>query len=280
MVHAPSRARSSRVPRRWLVGGLLALGVLLGGAGTAGAHSVLESSDPVSGSHVDELPEVVRLTFAEPVLLDGATIEVATERTSVRLAGLALDAAGTTLTAPIGAASLSKGEITVHWAAISADGHPVGGDLAVGVGPGATALAPERPDTPGDPELVERLVTVDRMVGYLGVAVFGGGIAFLVFLWPEGASLVRTRRLLWTAWAAALLAAVAGVGLQASTIRGSVLGKAFDGDALTSVLASPFGRAWGRAPSSCWSPSPSSSRSAGGGATSCGRRGSSRALPR
>jgi copper transport protein len=38
---------------------------------------------------------------------------------------------------------------------------------------------------------------------------------------------------------------VAGVLLQAATLGGSQLSKAFDGDALTSVLDSPFGRAWG-----------------------------------
>ena len=206
---------------------------------------MLESSDPAAGSRVDELPDLVRLTFAEPVLLDGATVEVATERTSVRLTGLALDAAGTTLTAPIGAARMSRGEVTITWSAISSDGHPIGGDLAVGVGEGVAASTSVRSDTPGDVELVERLVTIDRMAGYLGMAVIGGGLAFLVFLWPEGAALLRTRRLLWTAWATALTATIAGLGLQAATVRGSVLSKAVDGDALTSVLDSPFGRAWG-----------------------------------
>ncbi len=235
----------SRAQRRWLAGGLLALVGLLFAPGTAGAHSVLESSDPVDGAHVDELPDTVTLVFGEPILLDGASISVATERTSVRLSALALDEAGTTLSAPIGAASLATGAVTIEWAAVSADGHPISGDIAVGVGPGAVAASAPRPSTPGDPHLVEGIVTADRMVGYLGLAILTGGLAFLVVLWPEGAGLARTRRLLWAAWGGALAATVVGIGLQAATVRGSVLGKAVDTDALASVLDSPFGRAWG-----------------------------------
>ena len=238
--------RSSRAPRRWLAGGLLALGGLLLGSGTAGAHSALESSDPADGSRIDELPAEVRLTFAEPVVLDGATIEVANERTSVRLPAPTLDAAGTTLIAPIGAARRTEGSVTIHWSAVSVDGHPISGDIGVAVGDDAIAPAPApSAATPGDPELVERLVTLDRLVGYLGLAILSGGLAFMMFLWPEGAGLRRSRRLLWVAWGAALVASVAGIGLQAATVRGSVLSKAFDGDALTSVLDSPYGRAWG-----------------------------------
>ncbi len=61
-----------------------------------------------------------------------------------------------------------------------------------------------------------------RWAGYLALALFVGGLAFVVLLWPRGADEPRSRALLVFAWTAGLLATVASIGLQGaySTLGG------------------------------------------------------------
>jgi putative copper export protein/methionine-rich copper-binding protein CopC len=237
-------------PRRrtWILAALLLAATWLGAAAPASAHSELESSYPAAGAIVDELPRAVRLTFGGPILLDGASVALVDGDVTTPLVGLSLDDDEKVLTAIVPATATADGPVAFRWSAVSKDGHTIGGDIGIGVGVGAVAaptlIPPTLPEV-GDPELVEGLVTADRLVGYLGLAVLCGGLVFLVTVWPAGADVRRTRLLLWGAWAAVLLSAVGGLLLQAATLRGSRLGKALDPDALTSVLDSPFGRAWG-----------------------------------
>lgn len=53
-----------------------------------------------------------------------------------------------------------------------------------------------------------------RWTGYLSLAVFVGGLAFVALLWPRGAEASRARALLTLAWVCGLLSTVAGIGLQ------------------------------------------------------------------
>lgn len=55
-----------------------------------------------------------------------------------------------------------------------------------------------------------------RWTGYLSLALFIGGLAFVTLLWPRGAHEPRARALLGLAWTCGLLASVAGIGLQGS----------------------------------------------------------------
>ncbi|POM24797.1 Copper transport protein YcnJ precursor [Actinomadura rubteroloni] len=70
------------------------------------------------------------------------------------------------------------------------------------------------PAAPHDHPGVRPLLTTAKAVGYLGLAVFVGGLAFLALLWPEGAWDRRVRQLMVAAWAAGTAAAVAGIALQ------------------------------------------------------------------
>ena len=237
-----------RVPAalRWVIVALVAAASLLLGAAPAAAHSRLLSSDPAAGAHLDHLPTTVRLTFEEPVVLDGARIDLLSGTTTVALTDVGLDRTGTIVEARVPAGAAAAGSMSLHWAVVSSDGHPGSGDIGVAVGAGAVApVALKVARAPGDPKLVDDLVTTDRLIGYLGLTVLVGGLVFLAALWPEGAEVARSRRLLWGMWAAGLGAAVVALGLQAATLRGGDLGAAADPDALASVFGSPFGRAWG-----------------------------------
>ncbi len=236
--------RRIRVLRRCGAGLLLGLAWLLLGAGPAAGHSELESSDPAEGAVLDELPEEVRLTFAVPVLLDGATVELAASGVTAPLTAIVLDPTGSVLTALAPEGTALEGAVTIHWSVVSRDGHPISGAIGIAVGSGPAAPNVQAPAL-GDTALVERLFTADRLVGYLGLTILVGGAAFVVGVWPAGADVGRTRWLLWAAWGAAMASSLGGLALQAATVRGSELTEAVDPDALRSVLDSPFGRGWG-----------------------------------
>ncbi len=88
---------------------------------SASAHTDLVSTSPAANSDVNATQETISITFAEPMLVDGAAIVV-------------VDSSGTTLDSPAptqdGAslsipwpAGLVPGIVTVQWRATGADGH-------------------------------------------------------------------------------------------------------------------------------------------------------------
>lgn len=113
------------------------------------------------------------------------------------------------------------------------------GDHAQVAGAGAA-----QPASDAAVELVRRVFITDRTVGYLALAALCGGWLFLAAVWPDGAAVRRTRRVLSIAWCAGFVATVAGLGLQAATLRRTGLDGAFDGDAIADVLDTDMGRAW------------------------------------
>lgn len=117
------------------------------------------------------------------------------------------------------------------------------GDHAQAAGTGAGAGAAQ-PASDAAVELVRRVFITDRTVGYLALAALCGGWLFLAAVWPDGAAVRRTRRVLSIAWCAGFVATVAGLGLQAATLRRTGLDGAFDGDAIADVLDTDVGRAW------------------------------------
>lgn len=108
----------------------------------------------------------------------------------------------------------------------------------------ATGAATTQPASDAAVDLVRRVFITDRTVGYLALAALCGGWLFLAAVWPDGAAVRRTRRVLSIAWCAGFLATVAGLGLQAATLQRSGLEGAFDTDAITDVLDTDTGRAW------------------------------------
>ncbi|GAB97752.1 hypothetical protein BJY21_003846 [Kineosphaera limosa] len=106
---------------------LLILGLGLVGAPSAGAHAALRTSNPVDGSVVVNLPpnyelvfnETIDPNFAQIVIEDSAGQSRSDAEVSVR---------GTALHGPL-PRDLPAGETTIRYRVVSADGHPVGGEV-------------------------------------------------------------------------------------------------------------------------------------------------------
>lgn len=101
----------------------LALAAVVLAAPAAQAHNVLQSTDPAAGSTVPYVPEIVTLTFNEPVLFVGTQIMVHTADDTMVNIGPPILVDNTVSQAVTG--DLPAGEYTVLYRVTSADGHPI-----------------------------------------------------------------------------------------------------------------------------------------------------------
>lgn len=124
--------------------------LLLTGTAPSSAHGVLQRSVPAAGAHLSAAPTQLRLTFNERVELAMARLVLVGPGGEVVLGPLSLvPDSNRIVVAPI-LGRLSGGSYTVRWQVAGADGHPVRGEYAFVIAPGATGVAPDPgPAAPG-----------------------------------------------------------------------------------------------------------------------------------
>ena len=104
---------------------LIASLVVLAGMMPAQGHASLVSSKPADGSQIATAPATVELTFSEDV--DSGFVGVtAPDGSTVKTSEPRID--GTTMSADL-AANDQHGRYTVAYRIVSADGHPVSGEI-------------------------------------------------------------------------------------------------------------------------------------------------------
>ena len=116
--------------RRPLAAGLLGAVtglVLLCGAGPAAAHDSLVSSDPAQGAQLAAGPRVVTLTFDQPVRSGFTTLAV-TGPGNTRWTAGDPTTSGNTVSVPVMPLG-PAGEYVIGYRIVSADGHPVTGEV-------------------------------------------------------------------------------------------------------------------------------------------------------
>ncbi len=201
------------------------------------AHAQLIGSNPAPGAILDTLPASVELDFSESVTPAGRGISV--YGPDGRLVNSApAHAQGTRLSVPVGAGT--EGTYAVIWTVIAADTHPSRGMLTFSVGHPSSVRAPGLGG--GDVGLVSPLGFVLQALGrffhFAGFALGFGAATYALFV-------ARDSRPLRLAGAgAALLLVAEPLALLAQTASLDPA-QTFDGDALTGVLASAFGRVLG-----------------------------------
>jgi len=180
--------------------------VLLVGLGTllpmtaANAHTDLVNTTPVADSDVLASEPVISLTFAEPVLVDGAAIVV------LNSAGDTLDTPtptleGATISIPW-PVDLTPGQVTVQWRATGQDGHVLTGEFGFnytaaaegGMAPNPTDSAvPTEPEATATPEAVAMPLGAEDSAAGSNNLVIGIAIVSLVGLVAAGMFLRRSK---------------------------------------------------------------------------------------
>jgi len=167
----------------------------------AEAHTDLTSSTPANGSSLTELPLSGVLVFDEPASSGDLTVEVAGHKLPVAAVSGRPNALryGLRRVAP-------ADPVVVDWRLVDAeDGHVSSGRVTFRVA-GATVA-----DEPAAAGLAwaAGAAAVAKVVSYLSLVVFVGGLLFVSLLWPRGAGERRTRTVLATAVGAGALSSVA-----------------------------------------------------------------------
>ena len=115
---------------------------------------------------------------------------------------------------------LRRGVYSTTYRVVSADGHPVSGGFAFGVGKQVTAQR----GTPQVADLLARSAASPAVEGAYGIAralhyaallLLVGAVFFGLLVWPAGSAARWPGRVLLAAAVVGLLAAVAGIALQA-----------------------------------------------------------------
>ncbi|MFD5404601.1 copper resistance CopC/CopD family protein [Streptomyces griseorubiginosus] len=204
--------------RRLLLLAALLLCALLGTAQPASAHTELVSSSPKDGATPAKAPTHLTLTFDEAV--DVADVRVLT----VDGDRLPVSRTAHRNVVRVALGSPADGSFALVWSVVDEeDGHASSGRIAFSVAAkaapagGAESSASAdgaKASAPAPSPSVRKGLVAARWAGYLALALFVGGLAFVALLWPGGAYEPRTRALLGFAWTVGLLATVAAVGLQ------------------------------------------------------------------
>ena len=233
--------------RGWVIG-LMLVGLALLSATPLLAHANLERSDPPVGSILMTAPDIIQLSFTEPL--------------EPRFSGITLlDAGGQLLDLPPSVVSvadptqmsllpgdLPDGLYTVSWRVLSsADGHATQGafTFTIGVAPeGASSVAAASERFAADGVVI-------RWLNIVSMALVTGGIGFWLFVWTPcafGAQPAADRRMRWLIWAGWLLLGISGVLallLQLSTAENVPLLQSLSSPALAEFVSETrYGRLW------------------------------------
>ncbi len=218
----------------------------------ADAHAELTSSEPAAGEQLDAPPDQVVLHFTESVELTDDTLEVL-DADGVRVdigepGHPGGDGASVAASLP---GDLDDGAYVVAWRVVSSDSHPIGGAFTFRVGEAGAAAADDQAliedvlggSREGDTTL-GAVFGVVRFVGFGGVTLLVGSVAFIAWLWPAGARDRRARRLVGAAWIATVAATVASIPLQGAYVAAGTLADAVGLDVVADEMGARTGRAW------------------------------------
>ena len=235
----------TRRPAALLVLLAAALLYVLAGADPASAHTELVRSTPKDGAELGKAPAHLTLTFDEPVeLSDVRVMTLDGDRLPVSRAARG---GGDTARAALPDVAPKSGELALTWSVIDEeDGHASSGRLTFGLGTAAApATAQDRGDeaAPAPSPSVRHGLVAARWAGYLSLALFIGGIAFVALLWPRGAGEPRARAMLALAWTVGLLSTVVTLGLQGAYAELGGIRDALSASAYANVLSTGPGLA-------------------------------------
>lgn len=201
------RIRPASLLRGLIAAILLVWGGCLAVSSGAYAHAALVSAEPGDGALLPGAPGELALGFSEPVALlrltlvrpDGSSLDLRTAASS-----------GPRVTAAL-PGTLGRGTHILVWRVVSADGHPVTGNLSFSLG-----NASPTPDLPpaSDP-LVQALVWGSRVLLYFALVFGVGGAAGAYLVGAVRSRLHRPIRLVLLAGLMALPLAILAQGLDA-----------------------------------------------------------------
>lgn len=211
-------------------------------AAPATGHAMLIGTDPADGAVLTQAPDVVVLTFNEPIHADDGAIRL-------------LDAGGEPLPTEHSSVDdtvevdvptkLDDGTYILDWRVTSADGHPVAGAFTFAIGEASGVVV----DTPGssDDGAITVLQPVATALAYAGLLGATGLVLFRVVLLDAGALAIgsRLRRVATTLGGLAVVGLVLTVLVDGAWRTGAGTAGLLDLALVRDTLTTPTGLATG-----------------------------------
>jgi copper transport protein len=210
----------------------IALVALLLLAAPAGAHAVLEQTNPAAGQAYSTAPTTISLTFDEHVQVGLGGIRLFDSKTH-RIDIGAPTQVGDSKTVNVSVPKLADGTYVTTWRVISADGHPVDGAFTFSVGEpsklprSAQDLANQLLATQKGSRVVGVTNGALRFIEFSAVGLLLGGFAFVGLCWPGGRRSRVTMRLLKSSWIVAFVGSIAAVLIESSYTAGLGFSESF-----------------------------------------------------
>lgn len=243
-------ARSGARPRLLVTAFVAAVALVSVLPGQAVAHAVLQHTSPHQDASVTEAPATVQLDFNEPVEVSFGAVRVFDSDGARVDTNEISHPHGDQASVAVGLRDgLGRGIYTTTYRVVSADGHPVSGGYAFGVGEQVTAQR----DTPQVADLLARSSAGPAVEGAYGIArglhyaallLLVGAVVFRLLVWPAGAAARWPNRLLVGVAVLGVLASLAGIALQGALGAGVPLGRALDSEVVKGSLDTRTGHAW------------------------------------
>jgi len=205
------------------------------------SHAELLRSQPAAGAVIESAPREVHIWFSEPVDAPSSTAVRVVDPEGTAVGGDTTVAADdrTEITTRLTASVV--GSYTVHWRAISADGHPIDGTFVFSVGHATTPVTAGR--EPAAPTAFIGFQAIGRWLHLLALSLLIGPAGLILL----GVLPNELHKRLWTlsTVGALVLIPAAGVMLlaQSSAVAGT-LGGGLHFESLQHLLITRWGLVW------------------------------------
>jgi copper transport protein len=219
---------------------LLAFFLVVAIAAPASAHATLTSTTPTDGSVVHGPLTSVSVTFDESVGVTAGSLRIYDPKGARVDAGAPTQSkGGTTMTVGL-RPNLGPGTYTAAWHVVSADSHPVSGAFTFSIGHPSSHISAASIQGHGGLR-IQIIYAVVRGLGFVGFAVFAGGVAFVLACWPAGGVEPRARRLITFGWGLCLVAAILALVLQGTYASNHGFGGMLDPTLIKRTIHSRLG---------------------------------------
>ncbi|GHB55646.1 transport integral membrane protein [Streptomyces umbrinus] len=164
---------------------------LLGGAGSASAHSAVRETTPGEGTVLKSAPKQVTMTFTESVGITDDSLRVLSPENRRVNAGDTEHASGRSdsVRVPLDD-GLADGTYTVAWRVVSADSHPISGAFTFSIGKPSETTASVSAEPAVNPAS-GALYDIARYGAYAAVALLIGAATFVLVCRPASAEPLR-----------------------------------------------------------------------------------------
>lgn len=161
----------------------------------ASAHAYLQNSNPKDQSHIQKAPKQVRLVFDEMIQADFPSIQVTGSDGKKVSVGKTRVSKENDHVVEVGLKSNLKPDVyTASWRVVSADGHPVQGQIAFKLG--KTDQAFQQADT-GSNTSQTVVSSLQKIILYIGFSLFAGTLLFAFWIFRKEEKMPGEVRRAW-----------------------------------------------------------------------------------